>query len=116
MCIVPNKQQLISDPREPKNTTIITSRFETEITINGSTTAIEAEAGSINQYDIQSITPNHGTNDGPANADNDLNLNGLTPGEVYTIELKSVYTVCSNLESKNYTTITECTGMLNLGF
>ena len=99
------------DPREPKNSSLDTSRDSTEIVITGaSSSPVEAEVGLIDEYDLQSITPNDGTNDGPVAVSATLTLRNLTSGTVYAIELKSKITACSGVESLNYTSIVECTG------
>ena len=99
------------DPREPKNSTLDTSRDTTEIVITGaSSSPVEAEAGLIDEFDLDSISPNDGTNDGPVAVGGSLTLGNLTAGTVYTINLKSRITSCSGVDSLNTTTITECTG------
>ena len=99
-----------SDPREPKNSTLETTRNETVIIVTGaSSSPVETNLGLIDEFDLDTISPNDGSDDGPVAVSGSLTLSSLTPGTVYTIDLKGRITACSGVDSINTTTITECT-------
>ena len=101
-------------PREPKNTTITTTFDEKTINITGDSTEIEATSGLLDKYKIHSLSPNHGSNDGPASKNASLILSDLTPGTEYTIQLKTEVDGCGGVTSTNFTQIVKCTSKFKL--
>ena len=101
-----------SVPREPKNTTITTTFDEKTINITGDSTEIEASSGLLDKYKVHSLSPNHGSNDGPVTKNASLTLSDLTPGTEYTIQLKTEIDGCGGVTSTNFTQIVQCTSNL----
>ena len=99
-------------PREPKNSTITFNANENSINITGDATELEAEVGHIDKYSVFSISPNHGSNDGPVDKNTSLTLSDLTPGTEYTIQLKTEINGCGGVTSTNFTQFVDCTSRL----
>ena len=99
-------------PREPKNTTITSSFDEKTIYITGNSTEIEADSGLLDNYKVHSVSPNHGSNDGPVGKNQSLTLSDLTPGTEYTIQLKTEIDGCGGVSSTNFTQFVKCTSKL----
>ena len=95
-------------PNQPASLT--TTQTQDTITIQGNTTEVTAHPGLLDEYYIQDLSPDHGSNvNKTAAKDADLVLDGLTPGELYTITVGSTIDACGGKVSTNNTEITECT-------